>query len=229
MGPAMGDPDSDPLHAVTVRVLERAGYDVLYPQPLTGLCCGTPFESKGFFKQADQKSYELENALLTASQGGKIPVLCDTSPCLYRMRKVMTPLLKMYEPSEFITRFLISRLEFKRVSGPIALHHTCSNMKMGLEGHLLEAAKACSNEVVVPELVGCCGFSGDRGFNYPELNASALKELKGSIGPGCEAGYSTSRTCEIGLSHHSSIYYKSIFYLIDRCSLPLGVGPVAES
>jgi D-lactate dehydrogenase len=93
-------------------------------------------------------------------------------------------------------------------------------MKMGLEGHLLEAAKACSDEVVVPELVGCCGFAGDRGFHYPELNASALKELKGSIGPDCDAGYSTSRTCEIGLSHHSRIYYKSIFYLIDRCTRP---------
>ena len=223
MGPAMGDPDSDPLHAVTVRVLERAGYDVIYPQPVTGLCCGTPFESKGFFKQADQKSDELENALLRASQGGKIPVLCDTSPCLYRMRKVMTPLLKLYEPSEFITRFLVSRLEFKKLSKPVALHHTCSNMKMGLEGHLLEAARACSDEVVVPELVGCCGFAGDRGFNYPELNASALKELKGSLKPEIEAGFSTSRTCEIGLSRHSGIYYKSIFYLIDRCALPLDV------
>jgi D-lactate dehydrogenase len=218
MGPAMGDPDVDPLHAVTVRVLDRAGYDVIHPEPVTGLCCGTPFESKGFFEQADRKSKQLENALLTATHGGRLPVLCDTSPCLYRMRKVMTPLLKMYEPSEFITRFLLSRLNFRKLSNPVALHHTCSNVKMGLENHLEAAARACSREVIVPELVGCCGFAGDRGFNYPELNASALKALNGALGPACEAGYSTSRTCEIGLSRHSGVFYKSIFYLVDRCT-----------
>jgi D-lactate dehydrogenase len=217
-GPAMGDPDVDPLHAVTVRVLDRAGYDVIYPEPVTGLCCGTPFESKGFFKQADRKSKQLENALLTATHGGRLPVLCDTSPCLYRMRKVMSPLLKMYEPGEFITRFLLARLNFEKLSDPIALHHTCSNIKMGLENHLEAAARACSREVIVPELVGCCGFAGDRGFNYPELNASALKALNGALGPACEAGYSTSRTCEIGLSRHSGVFYKSIFYLVDRCT-----------
>ena len=222
MGPAMGDPDSDPLHAVAVRVLDRAGYDVIYPQDMGGLCCGTPYESKGFFKQADQKSGELEKALLKASQGSRIPVLCDTSPCLYRMRKVMTPDLKMYEPSEFITRFLMSRLQFNKTVAKAAIHHTCSNMKMGLEAHLVEAARACCGQVVIPELVGCCGFAGDRGFNYPELNATALKELRGSLGPDCSAGYSTSRTCEIGLSRHSDLYYKSIFYLIDHCTSPTG-------
>lgn len=218
MGPAMGDPDSDPLHAVAVRVLDRGGYDVIYPQDMAGLCCGTPYESKGFFRQADQKSGELEKALLAASRGGSIPVLCDTSPCLYRMRKVMTPTLKMYEPSEFIARFLLSRLQFTEKAEKVALHHTCSNMKMGIEEHLVEVARACCDQVIVPELVGCCGFAGDRGFNYPELNAAALKELNGSLDPDCIAGYSTSRTCEIGLSRHSGLYYKSIFYLVDHCT-----------
>ena len=218
MGPAMGDPDSDPLHAVTVRVLSRAGFQVIYPPELSRLCCGTPFESKGFPRQADRKSAELESALLTASRGGEIPVLCDTSPCLYRMRKVMTPVLTMYEPSEFVTRFLISRLQFTRQAEPVALHHTCSNMKTGIEDHLVTAARACCDRVIVPELVGCCGFAGDRGFNYPELSAAALKELRGSLGPDCRSGYSTSRTCEIGLSRHSGIYYKSIFYLVERCT-----------
>ncbi len=31
MGPAKGDPDQDPLHEVTLRVLFKAGYDVIYP------------------------------------------------------------------------------------------------------------------------------------------------------------------------------------------------------
>ena len=71
MGPARGDPDRDPLHAVTLRLLEKAGYEVLFPAKMEALCCGTPFESKGFLAQADAKARELEAALLEATDGGR--------------------------------------------------------------------------------------------------------------------------------------------------------------
>lgn len=35
---------------------------------------------------------------------------------------------------------------------------------------------------------------------------------------GIEVGYSNSRTCEIGLQHHSGIPYVSIIYLVNACS-----------
>jgi D-lactate dehydrogenase len=87
MGPSVGDPLDEPLHRVTERVLRRAGFNVTYPEKMNSLCCGLPFESKGFFEQADRKSKELETALLAASENGRLPVLCDTSPCLERMRR----------------------------------------------------------------------------------------------------------------------------------------------
>ncbi|WP_241149041.1 hypothetical protein [Photobacterium sanguinicancri] len=34
----------------------------------------------------------------------------------------------------------------------------------------------------------------------------------------CNEGYSNSRTCEIGLSEHSGIEYRSILYLVDKVS-----------
>jgi D-lactate dehydrogenase len=89
---------------------------------------------------------------------------------------------------------------------------------MGLENKFHAVALACADKVVVPESVGCCGFAGDRGFTYPELNASALKDLKPAVSESCTAGFSTSRTCEIGLSLHSGMYYKSIVYLVDKCT-----------
>ena len=76
----------------------------------------------------------------------------------------------------------------------------------------------CAQKVFTPERVGCCGFAGDRGFTHPELNESALKELKAAVSQTCIAGYSNSRTCEIGLSLHSGLYYKSILYLVDECT-----------
>ena len=55
MGPALGDPHDEPLPDVTVRVLERAGFTVIFPENMGKLCCGMPFESKGFVHQADRK------------------------------------------------------------------------------------------------------------------------------------------------------------------------------
>ena len=108
------------------------------------------------------------------------------------------------------------RLAFEPLDTTVAIHHSCSNMKMALEHKLLAVAQACARNVVVPDRVGCCGFAGDRGFTHPELNQAALQELKPAVSKNCTAGYSTSRTCEIGLSRHSGLYYKSIVYLVDK-------------
>ena len=90
---------------------------------------------------------------------------------------------------------------------------------MGLESKLLELTKMCSEKVVLPD-VNCCGFAGDRGFTYPELNEFGLRNLKKQIPASVSKGYSTSRTCEIGLSLHGGISYKSILYLVDRVTRP---------
>ena len=220
MGPARGDPDADPLHAVTLRLLEKAGYEVIFPAKMEALCCGTPFESKGFLAQADAKARELDAALLEATHGGRLPVLVDTSPCLYRMKKTLDKRLNLLDPVEFTLTHLMERLQVTPVDETIAYHHTCSSVKMGLADKAMSLAKACARTVVVPDLVDCCGFAGDRGFNFPELNAAALQHLRAGLAGRCTAGYSTSRTCEIGLSGHSGIHYKSILYLVDRCTRP---------
>jgi D-lactate dehydrogenase len=71
--------------------------------------------------------------------------------------------------------------------------------------------------VTVDEVL-CCGFAGDKGFNRPELNEHALRRLKPSLPPQCTTGYSTSRTCEIGLSEYAGFPYESIIYLVDACA-----------
>ncbi len=217
MGPAKGDSEQQLLSLATEKLLVRGGYDVLYPPEMEKLCCGVPFNSKGAFRQADEKAAELEKVLLQVSKEGTYPIICDTSPCLYRMRQTMDRRLKMYEPVEFIHDFLLDVLNITKSNEKVAVHTTCSSEKMGLGTKLVNVAKACTREVVVPEKVGCCGFAGDRGFTYPELNAVALEELQHQVSS-CTAGYSNSRTCEIGLSLHGGIQYGSIVYLVERCS-----------
>jgi D-lactate dehydrogenase len=213
MGTSVRSKDKQSLVEVSVEVLEKAGYEVIFPEAMNKLCCGTPWESKGFFDIADAKSNELEEALLIASNNGSYPVLCDTSPCTHRMKRVMTDKLKLYEPVEFIHDFLLDKLDIKPLSESLAFHVTCTSTKMGLEEKFKTVARACSEQPVFPEEVGCCGFAGDKGFTQPEINAWALRNLKLQVDT-LSAGYSNSRTCEIGLSRNSGIDYKSVMYLV---------------
>jgi D-lactate dehydrogenase len=159
----------------------------------------------------------LAAALLAISDNGRLPVLCDTSPCLERMRRCFGSRLDLLEPVEFTAVHLLHRLRFKKTTQPVALHITCSSRKMGLQNAFMQVANSCSDRVVTPYGIECCGFAGDRGFNTPELTKAALAGLRAAVA-GCSAGYANSRTCEIGLSQHSGIPYRSIMYLVDHCT-----------
>ena len=222
MGTAHSSPDHTPLVDKTVALLEKAGYEVIFPLNMNKLCCGTIWESKGMPEIADRKAAELEEALYIATENGRYPVLCDQSPCLYRMRNTMKR-IKLYEPAEFILTFLCDKLEFTPIKQPVAIHITCSMKKMKLEKQLIALAGLCSEKVLVPEEVGCCGFAGDKGFTHPEVNAYALRKLRPQLEKaGIEVGYSNSRTCEIGLTTNSDIPYLSIVYLVDQCTKQKG-------
>ncbi len=218
-GPSRAETGLDDLPKKTASLLKKAGYEIIYPENLDNLCCGQAFESKGFLTEADRKSRELSDRLLDVSRNGALPILCDTSPCLQRMQATLDERLELYEPIEFVLRFLMDKLSFSRKDIRIAIHPTCSTRKMGLENRLLELAHACATEVVWPEDIYCCGFAGDRGFNVPELNETALHGLDEHVCT-CDAGYSTSKTCEIGLALHSGIPYRSILYLVDEVTGP---------
>lgn len=220
----MGLPKKSPVEQALVSkmiaLLQKGGYEVIFPQNMEKLCCGTIWESKGMLDIADRKTAELEAALWEASEQGKYPVLCDQSPCLHRMRETIRK-MRLYEPAEFIYTFLRDRLVFAPTDRPVAIHITCSMRKMGLADTMIALARLCSTKVIVPEEVGCCGFAGDRGFTYPELNAYALRKLRPQLkAAGAGIGYSNSRTCEIGLTTNSGIPYVSIAYLVDQCTQP---------
>ena len=93
---------------------------------------------------------------------------------------------------------------------------------MGTMDKLAAIAARCSPRVVTVDAVRCCGFAGDKGFNQPELNEFALRHLKSALPPGCEQGYSSSRTCEIGLSEQAGFPYRSIVHLVDACATARG-------
>ena len=201
-----------------IQLMAKAGYEVIFPEGMERMCCGQIWESKGMLDIADRKSAELEQALWKASEEGRYPVLCAQSPCLHRMKKVMKK-MHLYEPAEFIMKYLVERLEFHPTDKPIALHLTCSTRLMGVDKDMIALARMCSSNVFLPEGVGCCGFAGDRGFTFPEMNKYGLRKLRPQIEANhIEVGYSNSRTCEIGLETNTGIPYMSIVYLVNECT-----------
>ncbi len=212
---------------LTEKLLLKAGYKVIYPNNLNKLCCGMAFSSKGYVEAGKKASEELEAALLNASDNGKYPVLCDMSPCLYTMHSNMDGgALKLYEPAEFILKFLVDKLKIKKLDKRVAVFAVCSTKKLGVDNMLFDVARLCAKEVTVIES-NCCGFAGDRGFTFPQLNTHGLRmlhsQVEGTLADGtkvspCTEGYATSRTCEIGLSRNSGITFKSILYLLDEAS-----------
>jgi D-lactate dehydrogenase len=89
---------------------------------------------------------------------------------------------------------------------------------MGTVDKLTAIAGRCSAEVIAVHDVLCCGFAGEKGFNRPELNEHALRHLKAALPAGCKHGYSSSRTCEIGLSEQTGFPYHSIIHLVEACA-----------
>ena len=218
MGLSKESPVKQPLVDEICELMRKAGYEVIFPEGMEKMCCGQIWESKGMLDIADRKSAELEAALWKASEEGKYPVLCAQSPCLHRMKKVMHK-MHLYEPAEFIMKYLVERLDFHPIDRHVALHLTCSTREMGVDKDMITLAKMCSTNVFLPEGVGCCGFAGDRGFTFPELNQYGLRKLRPQIEANhIEVGYSNSRTCEIGLESNTGIPYMSIVYLVNECT-----------
>jgi D-lactate dehydrogenase len=219
MGLPLHSPVPKPLVEETCDLLRKAGYEVVFPENMNSLCCGTIWETKGMPELARKKCDEVEAALWEASEHGKYPILCDQSPCLHHLRKNIDS-IKMYEPVEFIWEFLRDKLDFVKTDRPVPIHITCSSRLMHIDNIFVSLARLCSSNVIVPEGVGCCGFAGDKGMTFPELNAYALRKLRGQV-KDCAVGYSNSRTCEIGLATNSGIPYVSIVYLVNECTRPL--------
>jgi D-lactate dehydrogenase len=217
MGLSIDQKDEVQLTEKMVGLLHKGGYEVIYPENLNNLCCGMAFSSKGFTEAGKLKSEELESSLINASNNGKYPVLCDMSPCLFTMRENIKSDLKLLEPVEFILDWLLPYLKIIPLDDTITVFPVCSMKKMELDGKLIELARLCAKEVALAE-TNCCGFAGDRGFTYPELNSYGLKTLKEQLPEKVKNGYSSSRTCEIGLSLHTGISYESIVYLVDEVS-----------
>jgi D-lactate dehydrogenase len=211
-----------------VNILAAAGIQAHYPPGLEGLCCGTPYSSKGFDDAYRQMAEKATTALWEASRGGRFPILVDTSPCTFKMKHYGDVLqgedLKRWEQMqicdiiEYLHDEVLPRIELKPVAGTAVLHPTCSCRKMGLEEKMLAVARQCAAHAEIPMNAGCCGFAGDRGFLIPELTESATQREAAEVRrmDAAAGHYSTSRTCEMGMSAATDQTYSALIQLVGQ-------------
>ncbi len=229
MGRLPGEPKDASLMEVTVEVARRAGVPVFIPSDVVGICCGTPFSSKGFSRAHAIAINAAVERCWQWSGEGKVPIVIDTSPCTYGFRTGRGQLteenqqrfdsMTFLDAIEFVHDELLPRLAVKTKSRSVALHPVCSVTKMGIGAKLENIARACSEQTTVPADAGCCGFAGDRGFLFPELTQSATRLEAAEVNAkGPDECYSSSRTCEIGMTRATGQVYRSYMYLLEKAT-----------
>jgi D-lactate dehydrogenase len=229
LGRQPGETTEQSLMEVLVTLARRAGVPVFIPADVEGVCCGVPFSSKGFDQAHDLLVNRTIERFYRWTEGGKLPVVIDTTPCTYGIatcRPHLTPenqkkfdSLKILDSVQFAYDQLLPKLKVMQKAESVALHPVCSATKLNLVPKLEGITRVCSEKVVVPLNAGCCGFAGDRGFLFPELTQAATQaeaaELQGTTQDGY---YSSSRTCEIGMTRATGQVYVSYLYLLERAT-----------
>jgi D-lactate dehydrogenase len=218
------------------------------PDGIDGLCCGTPWKSKGQLDGYAVMRERVVPALRSATDSGRLPVVCDASSCTHGLQGMLADGVdglgyEVVDSVVFAAQRLLPRLTVTSPIETIVLHPTCSSTEMGTTQAMELVARFISPEVVVPNDWGCCGFAGDRGLLHPELTASATApeaaelarpraggpdatvmgdpEAPGGDGPpgaGHPAYASSNRTCEIGMTRATGKPYRHILQLLEEAT-----------
>lgn len=226
-----GYADARSIPETIERLVRRSGLQMRVARDTSGHCCGTPMASKGFPEAAERSLTALAEMLFRETEGGRIPVVLDTSSCTYALLQrgaafengdaVGNKLraLRIMDSVVFAAEMLLPRLRVTKRQESIALHPTCASQKMNHLAYLQTIAAACADSVVIPVSAGCCGMAGDRGMLFPELTASATREETEQIrSEHCSGHYSSARTCELALTEATGKPYHSILHLLDRAT-----------
>lgn len=240
---AMFGPESGSVGATEafLRLAERAGVRVSVPAGIDGLCCGTPWKSKGYADGYDVMARRVLPALWEASDGGRLPIVCDAASCTEGLGAMQAAAqsgapsgarsdaapdaakLRLIDATQFVHEVLLDRLSVTSPIDTVTVHPTCSTTALGANDALRAIAAYVAGEVTIPDDWGCCAFAGDRGLLHPELTASATTaEASAVAGSHSDAYLSANRTCEIGMSTATGKRYRHILEALEEATRPGG-------
>ena len=217
-----GNSKKSSLSNILYQISSKSGEAFRIPKNINSICCSQSFSSKGYKEAAKLIQEKTIDVLWDSSDEGKLPIIVDTSPCTYQLLNPHLGLnkssikklekMKIVDLVEYLKE-CVKNSELPKLDYDIAIHPTCSTEKMAQGTDLKTLAEICCASVHLPKDWGCCGFAGDKGLQYPELNQAATNYPTNDL-KNIKYGFSTSRTCEVGMMTNSNINYKSIAYLV---------------
>ncbi|MGF2950368.1 FAD-binding and (Fe-S)-binding domain-containing protein [Microbacterium alcoholitolerans] len=223
---APGEAVGPGVQASFAALCAAVGIGLRLPADVDGLCCGTPWSSKGYAAGFAAMSERVLASLWAATDGGVLPVVVDAASCTEGVLRILHAADAAGDPRRFevidAVAFTAERvlpvlapLDAESRVPSLALHPTCSSAALGIDRHLLALGEAVAQEVSVPVDWGCCGFAGDRGMLHPELTASAtaaeaaeVKRLDAAAHASC------NRACEIGMTRATGRTYSHVVELL---------------
>jgi L-lactate dehydrogenase complex protein LldE len=173
----------------TVRLLERAGYEVVFPFDQT--CCGQPAFNAGYAEHAVTMA-EHTVAVLDATYGPIVvpsgscgDMLIHHTPGLLADRPSAAAARRVAERTVELSQFLIDQgVDVSAAIGdPVTFHRSCHGLRnLALEGvgeRLLDAAGAERRDRQGAD--ECCGFGGLFSVELPEVSSAMLETKLAAI------------------------------------------------
>lgn len=215
-----------------VSLLDAARLRLFVPSGISGLCCATPWSSKGLTSGASIMSAKVADAITESLEAhpelAGLPIVSDASSCTEGFAEILSAQsrsagslsagrrdVRVIDAVEFAANEIIDRVEFDHPVDSLTLHPTCSSLQLGLNPALEKLANAAAKEVHIPTGWHCCGFAGDRGMLHPELTGtSAREEAEDVAAIDASAHASCNRTCEIGMTRATGKPYRHILELL---------------
>ena len=167
--------------AATVRVLEAAGVDVVFPERQT--CCGQPALTAG---EPDAAAHLARHHLdvftadafdadaVVAPSGSSAAMVCHHYPGLLAERSAAAAALaaRTFELSQYLVDVLGIVDIGARLDTTVTVHDACHGLrKLGIGDaprRLLAGAGATVVEMAEPDT--CCGFGGVFSMGFPEVS-----------------------------------------------------------
>src|SRR3989441_408915 len=143
-------PAAPSLAETFVSLSRRAGKPLWISPDVAGLCCSTPWRSKGYRQGHKDMGEAVAEARSRWSDRGALPIVVGAASCTLGLREdVVTQLegerKEQYESLKIIEsiawcRDLLPNLAISRTLRRVAVHPTCSTTDLGLAGALKQIA-----------------------------------------------------------------------------------------
>src|ERR1700733_2866883 len=145
-GRAQGMPSRPSLPEALVALSARAGQPLWIPTNVRGLCCSTPWSSKGYRQGHEWMAAAIADAMWDWSNAGTLPIVIDAVSCTHgllddvrshidRKRQERFSKMKLIDAISWAHQ-LLPNLHIQRKLTSAAVHPTCSVIHLDLEQQL---------------------------------------------------------------------------------------------